>query len=98
MERTHAFKTARSSKNEFGLWALEIPGVADFAGFVGLAMPTFEAHFTPCIEVGWRLGMQHDSDQDFDHPGLPQGHRLQRHVLYRLTQLEWSNSAFFDHA
>ncbi|HEV3167313.1 MAG TPA: GNAT family N-acetyltransferase [Isosphaeraceae bacterium] len=39
----------------FGLWAVEIPGVADFIGFVGLAVPGFEAHFTPCVEVGWRL-------------------------------------------
>lgn len=39
----------------FGLWALEIPGVAPFAGFVGLSVPTFEAPFTPCVEIGWRL-------------------------------------------
>jgi len=38
-----------------GLWAVEIPGVASFAGYVGLAMPRFEAHFTPCTEIGWRL-------------------------------------------
>ena len=39
----------------WGLWALEVPGVHDFAGFVGLAVPTFEAPFQPAIEVGWRL-------------------------------------------
>lgn len=39
----------------FGLWALEIPGVTEFAGFVGLMRPAYEAHFTPCVEVGWRL-------------------------------------------
>jgi RimJ/RimL family protein N-acetyltransferase len=22
---------------------------------VGLAIPSFQAHFTPCVEVGWRL-------------------------------------------
>lgn len=32
-----------------------MPGIADFIGFIGLAAPTFEAHFTPAIEVGWRL-------------------------------------------
>lgn len=26
-----------------------------FLGFVGLAVPSFAAPFTPCIEVGWRL-------------------------------------------
>jgi RimJ/RimL family protein N-acetyltransferase len=43
----------------FGLWAVEIPGVAFFAGFVGLAIPGFQAHFTPCVEVGWRLAVDH---------------------------------------
>jgi len=39
----------------WGLWALEVPGEFDFAGFVGLAEATFEADFTPALEVGWRL-------------------------------------------
>ncbi|MBL8813959.1 MAG: GNAT family N-acetyltransferase [Planctomycetaceae bacterium] len=39
----------------FGYWAVEIPGVTSFAGFIGLAVPRFEAHFTPCVEIGWRL-------------------------------------------
>lgn len=43
------------ARDGFGLWAVEVPGVASFAGFVGLARPTFEAPFTPCVEVGWRL-------------------------------------------
>jgi ribosomal-protein-alanine N-acetyltransferase len=39
----------------FGLWALELRESGEFIGFTGLAMPTFEAHFTPAVEVGWRL-------------------------------------------
>jgi RimJ/RimL family protein N-acetyltransferase len=39
----------------WGLWAVEVPGVADFIGFIGLGIPRFEASFTPCVEVGWRL-------------------------------------------
>jgi len=39
----------------WGLWALEVTGIAPFAGFAGLSVPRFEAHFTPCVEVGWRL-------------------------------------------
>lgn len=39
----------------FGLWAVEIPRIAPFIGFVGLAIPRFEAHFTPCVEIGWRI-------------------------------------------
>lgn len=128
---------ARTEEFGFGFWALEIPGVTPFAGFVGLSVPGFEAHFTPCVEIGWRLapaywgkgyateaaslaldfafgernlqeivaftavqnspsrrvmerlGMRHDSADDFDHPVLAQGHPLQRHVLYRITGEEW---------
>jgi RimJ/RimL family protein N-acetyltransferase len=32
-----------------------------------------------------RLGMTHDPLDDFDHPNLPPGDRLARHVLYRIT-------------
>jgi RimJ/RimL family protein N-acetyltransferase len=118
-------------RHGFGLWAVEVPEVTDFIGFIGLAVPSFAAHFTPCVEVGWRLachhwgkgyategaraalefgferaglreivsfavpgnrrslavmerlGMTHDSKDDFDHPALPEGHRLRRHLLYR---------------
>jgi len=37
----------------WGLWALDVDGA--FAGFAGLAIPTFEAPFMPCVEAGWRL-------------------------------------------
>jgi RimJ/RimL family protein N-acetyltransferase len=120
------------NKHDFGLWAIEVPGVAAFVGFAGLAIARFSAHFTPCVEVGWRLafehwgrgyateaarlalgygfgtlalsevisftsatnhrsravmerlGMRRDPADDFDHPVLPEGHPLRRHVLYRL--------------
>jgi RimJ/RimL family protein N-acetyltransferase len=36
-----------------------------------------------------RLGMKHDPKDDFDHPNLPVGHRLRRHVLYRLKRADW---------
>lgn len=39
----------------FGLWAVEVAGGAPFIGFVGLSVPAFEAPFTPCVEIGWRL-------------------------------------------
>ena len=32
---------------ELRLWAVEISGIADFIGFVGLSVPVFQAHFTP---------------------------------------------------
>lgn len=46
-------------ENGFGLWAAEETGSSAFMGFVGLAVPTFEAPFMPCVEVGWRLARAH---------------------------------------
>jgi RimJ/RimL family protein N-acetyltransferase len=43
----------------YGLWAVEVPGEAEFIGFVGLALQNFEAHFTPAVEVGWRLAQNY---------------------------------------
>jgi ribosomal-protein-alanine N-acetyltransferase len=43
----------------FGLWAVELVSTGAFLGFVGLAEPRFEAHFTPAVEVGWRLLPEH---------------------------------------
>jgi RimJ/RimL family protein N-acetyltransferase len=118
----------------YGLWAVDVTATGTFAGYVGLAPATFEAHFTPAVEVGWRLdrphwghgyateaaraavadgferlglaeivsftavvnhrservmqkiGMTRNPGEDFDHPSLPRGHPLQRHVLYRLPR------------
>ena len=50
---------AHFDKHGFGLWAVEVPGSAPFIGFVGLMRPRFEAHFTPCVEIGWRLAHEH---------------------------------------
>jgi RimJ/RimL family protein N-acetyltransferase len=36
-----------------------------------------------------KLGMTHDSANDFEHPLLPEGHPLRWHVLYRLRRLDW---------
>src|SRR5436190_2475750 len=43
----------------WGLWAVEVPGTTAFAGFVGLNPATFDAPFTPAVEVGWRLAREH---------------------------------------
>jgi RimJ/RimL family protein N-acetyltransferase len=122
---------AALTEHGWGLWAVEVVDEAPFIGFVGLAVPGFEAPFTPCVEVGWRIAREHwgrgyapeaaravvafgfdvlDLDEivsftavgnassrrvmdklgmtevgEFDHPRLP-GHRLERHVLYRLAR------------
>lgn len=130
---------ARFEQRGYGLWAIEVPGAFDFVGFVGLTYHDFPAHFTPAVEIGWRLdrqqwghgyateaaraaladgfarvgleeivsftvpanvrswkvmerlGMTHDPADDFDHPRLPEGHHLRRHVLYRLPGSEWKS-------
>lgn len=41
------------SERGFGVYALEF--YKEFAGIVGISVPTFEAHFTPCVEILWRL-------------------------------------------
>ncbi len=46
---------ARWASDGHGLWAVERRDDGAFLGFVGLAAPSFEAAFTPCVEVGWRL-------------------------------------------
>ncbi len=39
----------------WGRWVVEIPGQAEFIGYVGLVHVPFEAHFTPAVEIGWRI-------------------------------------------
>ena len=132
---------AHFEQHGFGLWAAELRENAEFIGYIGLAIPRFEAAFTPCVEIGWRLaskywgrglategaravvahafevlalpglvsftvpanvrsirvmeklGMTHDPKDDFDHPLLPEGHTLRRHVLYRLEREDWIRQA-----
>ena len=45
------------------------------------------------IRVMERIGLTHDPSRDFDHPRFPPGHRLSRHVLYRITRPEISGSS-----
>lgn len=39
----------------FGLWAVEVSDRGQFIGYTGLSRPRFTAHFTPAVEVGWRM-------------------------------------------
>ncbi len=39
----------------WGLWAVSLSDSAAFIGYIGLNPVTFDAGFTPAIEVGWRL-------------------------------------------
>lgn len=121
----------------FGFWALEVRTTGEFIGFTGLGVPSFEAAFTPTVEIGWRLaksawgngyaseaarasldlgfseyglpevvsftfegndrsravmerlGMTRVPSEDFDHPRVPAGNRVVRHVLYRMPAERW---------
>lgn len=55
-------------KHGFGLWAAELLESNEFIGFIGLSIPGFEADFTPCIEIGWRL-----SDKFWGEGYAPEG-------------------------
>jgi RimJ/RimL family protein N-acetyltransferase len=48
----------RIDERGWGLWAVELVESGAFIGFVGLADAHFDAHFTPAVEVGWRLARE----------------------------------------
>ena len=62
-------------------------------GFEQLILKEIVAFTVPLNErsraVMKRIGMTHDPADDFDHPHLPVGDPLRRHVLYRMTRSDW---------
>lgn len=46
-------------KYGFGFWAVSLTETNEFIGFIGLQNVTFEAPFTPAVEIGWRLSYKH---------------------------------------
>jgi ribosomal-protein-alanine N-acetyltransferase len=55
-------------------------GTAGLGEIVAMTTPSNERS----IAVMERLGMRRDPDADFDHPRIPAGHPLRRHILYRV--------------
>ena len=43
----------------FSLYAVELKSTGTFIGFLGLMIPSFEAHIPPAVEIGWRLSSNH---------------------------------------
>lgn len=41
--------------NGFCYFAVDILDSGEFIGFIGLCKQTYEAEFTPCVDIGWRL-------------------------------------------
>ncbi len=50
--------STKLQKQGWGLWAVSISDTSEFIGFIGLSTPSFSAHFTPAVEVGWRLAYE----------------------------------------
>ncbi len=46
-------------KHGFGLLAATLKDSGEFIGFIGLSVPDYVAHFTPCVEIAWRLSSKH---------------------------------------
>ncbi len=46
---------ARYASDGFCFWAADEKETGNFIGFIGLGRPSIEAHFIPCVEIGWRL-------------------------------------------
>ena len=57
-------------------------------GFFRLRIEEIVAFTVPANRRSWRvmqrLGMGRDPSEDFDHPSIPEGHPMRRHVLYRI--------------
>ncbi|MES1239233.1 MAG: GNAT family N-acetyltransferase, partial [Chloroflexota bacterium] len=74
-------------------YATEAARAALGFGFEVLGLEEIVSFTSPANERSWRvmerLGMTHDPADDFDHPRLPEGHRLRRHLLYRLPRAAW---------
>lgn len=52
------FKKALEERG-WGLWATAlVSDPAKFMGFIGITPINFTAHFTPVVEIGWRLAVE----------------------------------------
>lgn len=43
----------------WGFWAASLTETGEFIGFIGLQNVHFKAHFTPAVEIAWRLAFEH---------------------------------------
>ena len=74
-------------------YATEAAQAALRIGFEGLNLDQIVSFTVEANKPSWsvmeRLGMHRDPAEDFDHPRLPVGHPLRRHILYRLKRSAW---------
>src|SRR5207245_117067 len=53
---------AKIEEKGWGLWAVSVPGVAEFIGYIGLNEVdplSMSVPFAPAVEIGWRLAFDH---------------------------------------
>lgn len=50
---------AHMAQHGFGFFAVERRASAEFIGMIGMSHVPFEATFTPCVEIGWRIAAAH---------------------------------------
>ena len=50
---------AHIEERGWGNWAVELAATGEFIGFVGLSVPRHAFHFSPCVEIGWRVHRDH---------------------------------------
>lgn len=74
-------------------YATEAARAALAFGFRDLALDEIVSFTVPANvrsrRVMERIGMTRSETDDFEHPGIPEGHPLRSHVLYRLSRAEW---------
>jgi RimJ/RimL family protein N-acetyltransferase len=58
---------------DYGFNILRLPEIVSFIATANV----------PSRRLMERLGFIHDAASDFEHPSIPEGHELRRHVLYR---------------
>ena len=56
-----SFNRAVGHQQEHGycFWTSVLRETGEYAGFIGIQNTWFEADFTPCVEIGWRLVKKH---------------------------------------
>lgn len=52
-------KANQQDERGYTIWATEIKETGELIGYIGLNYTSFEEHFTPAVEVGWRLGSKY---------------------------------------
>ncbi len=51
--------TTQFDENGFCYFAVDELQTDEFIGFIGIAKQNFEADFTPCVDIGWRLAKKY---------------------------------------